>query len=378
MKSLDVAVVGAGIVGLAQAYVLAREGRKVTVFERGPAASGASVRNFGMIWPIGQPPGELYQTALRSREIWVELLEAMGAPYHATGSLHATYREDEAAVGQEFCERAPGLGYECSWLDARQTLEKSEALNPDGLLGAIWSPVELTVDARLIVPAIAHFLAERYGVQFQFGAAVQAIEGARLRAGGEDWQAREVVVCSGHDFETLFPDVLREQGLTRCKLQMMRTKAQPAGWKLGPALAFGLTFRHYPTFKVCTSLERLKERVAKEQPEFDRWGIHVLVSETSAREITLGDSHEYGLAVDPFDKRVINQAILSYAKQHLRVPSLDIAEEWHGVYAKHKEKPYLILEPQPGVKVVVVTSGIGMTMSFGIAEQTARGMGGKQ
>jgi len=43
---VDTAIVGAGIVGLAHAYLAAKSGRKVAVFERNPAATGASVRNF--------------------------------------------------------------------------------------------------------------------------------------------------------------------------------------------------------------------------------------------------------------------------------------------------------------------------------------------
>jgi D-hydroxyproline dehydrogenase subunit beta len=66
---------------------------------------------------------------------------------------------------------------------------------------------------------------------------------------------------------------------------------------------------------------------------------------------------------------------LSYAKQYLRVPTLQMAEQWHGVYAKHPELPYLSLAPANGVRLVTVTSGIGMTMSFGIAEQTLREIG---
>jgi D-hydroxyproline dehydrogenase subunit beta len=374
-EAADVAIVGAGIIGLAHAYVAAKTGYRVSVFERNAAASGASVRNFGMVWPIGQSAGAMYQMALRSREIWRALLDEAGLPYHSEGSLHVTYREDEAAVGREFAERAKPLGYACEWLDAAQTLQKTAAVRREGLLGALWSSMEMTVDAQQVIARIPAFLSERYGVSFHFGCAVKEVDSHSVSTHEHRCEAKVVIVASGDDFKTLFPSAFADAGLTRCKLQMLRTEQQPENWHLGPALAFGLTFRHYPTFSICDSLAALKARVAHETPELDQWHIHVLASENSARQITLGDSHEYGLEVSVFDRTRINDLILNYARDHLRVPTLAIAETWHGVYAKHPDKAFVRLTPAEGIRIVLVTSGVGMTLSFGLAEETFRELG---
>ncbi len=72
MKNRSAIVVGAGILGMATARALAINGYKVQVIERSQFSIGASIRNFGMLWPIGQPDGQLYDRAIRSREIWKE------------------------------------------------------------------------------------------------------------------------------------------------------------------------------------------------------------------------------------------------------------------------------------------------------------------
>ena len=374
-RRADVAVIGGGILGLAHAFAAARQRKRVVLFERNQRASGASVRNFGMIWPIGQPSGEMHALAMRSREIWLEILKAAALPHSPSGSLHVVYRDDEVAVLREFVELAPGLGYECRWLGAAGILERSRAVRPKGLLGGLWSGSEITVDPRLILSTLPGFLSEKFGVRLCYGSLVTSIELPRIKAGAEEWKADCAIVCGGDDFETLYPEQFATSGVTRVKLQMLRTPQQPKGWLLGPALASGLTLRFYPTFNVCATLPALRRRIAEETPEYDRWHVHGLVSQTAQGELTLGDSHEYGISVDIFNKEEIDQIMLRYISTFLRAPNFSIAQRWQGVYAKHPWKPYLSLSPGNGIRIVTAPGGSGMTLSFGLGEKIVQEMG---
>ena len=134
-RRADVAVVGGGIVGLAFAWEAARRGRSVVLFDRTARPRGASVRNFGMIWPIGQPPGPDYQRAMRSRERWLELRAKAGVWAAECGSLHVVYHADEDAVLREFAAGNPSVA--CEHMTAAETLRRFPAVNPDGLRGAL-------------------------------------------------------------------------------------------------------------------------------------------------------------------------------------------------------------------------------------------------
>ena len=316
----------------------------------------------------------MHELALRSRQVWLEVLEAMRHPYRNDGSLHLAYHDDEADVLREFAEVGPRSGYVCEWLDASAVRGRSQALEPRGLKGGLWSSTELTVDPRLIVSRLPAFLKER-GVEVRFGSPIRGIDSSMIETTSGRYQADAVIVCAGDDFETLFPEVFAGSGLTRCKLQMMRTAAQPGGWELGPSLAAGLTLRFYKAFQICSTLSKLKTRVAREKPEYERWGVHVLVSQTADGAITLGDSHEYGQCVDIFDKAEIDELILREAATFLLLPEFRIVERWHGVYSLHPEKPYFEAAPAPGVRIVTAPGGSGMTLSFGIAERTMEKIG---
>jgi FAD dependent oxidoreductase TIGR03364 len=366
-ERFDDAVAGAGIIGLAHAYHLALRGRRVVVFERSPWAQGASVRNFGMLWPIGQPAGAPVELALRSRAIWLEVLAAAGLWHDPVGSLHLAYHADETAILQEFSAAAGNHGYEVAILSPEEVRRRSPAVRMDGLMAGLWSATEVCVDPRAVVAGLPTFLAERYGVDFHFDSAVIRYDAPEIIAGSHRITADRLWVCSGADLHTLYPDVLGTAGLTPCKLQMMRTP--PANWRLGPMLAAGLTLLHYKAFADCPSLPKLRERMARQYPNHIRYGIHVMASQNGAGELVLGDSHEYGPAIGPFDNPAIDRLILDYLQSFLVVPELTIANRWHGIYVKHPTKPYLVLAPAPGVTATVGVGGAGMTLSFGLAER---------
>jgi glycine/D-amino acid oxidase-like deaminating enzyme len=146
---------------------------------------------------------------------------------------------------------------------------------------------------------------------------------------------------------------------------MMRTHAVG---RLGPMLAAGLTLRHYESFRACPSLPELDARLQSELPLHARFGIHVLVSQTEAGELTIGDSHEYGAAIQPFDRALIDTLILEYLNGFFDATSLTVASRWHGVYAKHRTEPYVAARVEPWVTALVGFGGAGMTLSFGAAE----------
>lgn len=367
--SFDAVVIGAGIVGLANALALAKRGLKVAVLERHDLAHGASVRNFGMVWPIGQPAGASFEQAQRSRDTWTRLGAEAGFFLRETGSLHLAHREDEAAVLEEFARLAPELGVPVELLSPADTLARSPMANPDGLRCALWSPGEICVDPREAIALLPDCLKRLHGVEFHFSTQAARVEdGSVITSEGNVFRAPRIVVCTGEDMRVLFPAAYTGSGIRRCKLQMLRTVPQPTGWNPGPMIASGLTLRHYAIFHVCPTLKAVKERVAKETPELDRFGIHVMASQHRDGGMVLGDSHEYGQEITPFDRTEIDDLILRELKPLIRLPKWDIAERWHGIYAKHPSLSEFVAEPQPGAVVMNALGGAGMTRSFAVAE----------
>jgi FAD dependent oxidoreductase TIGR03364 len=372
---MDDLVVGAGILGLAHAYHLARKGRRVTVVERGRKAIGASCRNFGMVWPIGQPTGEMENMAVASRGHWLAIVREAGLWHDTTGSLHLAYHPDEAAVLEEYqsftATNSPEVAAMRQIMSPLEIARRAPRIQTDGLECGLWSETEAAVDPRQVIWELPAWLNQKYGVDFRFSATALPMDNGRWRIGpGESIRPKHVWVCSGEDFETLYPETYANSGLIRCKLQMMRAAALSAGERIGPMLAAGLTLGHYKSFAMCPSLAALRTRFARELPEYETYGIHVLVSQQGTGEITIGDSHEYEEAIEPYDKTRIDDLILRYLGTFLKISDFRIHSRWNGTYAKHPIKPYYIDSPEPNVTIVNGPGGAGMTLSFGLAEKS--------
>ena len=370
MSKPSAIVIGAGIVGLATARALAVKGYAVKVFERTHKAVGASVRNFGMVWPIGQP-GKLYDRALRSREIWKEMGDDGAFWYDPVGSIHLAYHPDEWQVLQELYEQFKGER-PVELLNAQQVAGRSGAAVQQGLLGGLYSADELIVDPREAIWAIPGYLQEKYGVEFFWGRCVSYISDNTVYIGNdEEYEGDVIFICSGADFETLYPEAFAAYPLTKCKLQMMRFASQPDSWRIGPPLCGGLSLIHYKSFTASNSMATLKKRYEAEMAEYLEWGIHVMVSQNGRGELTVGDSHEYGPTHDPFDKDFINTMIVNYLRTFAQFKDSRIIETWNGTYPKLTNgETDLFFSPEPAVYVLNGLSGAGMTLSFGLAEES--------
>lgn len=367
MSSARDAVIGSGIVGLALAYALARRGRQVTVFEADAAPQGASVRNFGTLWPVGQPAGPRRSMARASMAMWDDVLAGARAWSAPDGSLHLAYHDDELAVLSEFAAAANVDGYPCHLLDPAQTRDRSAHVRVAGLKGALWSPHERQVNPRQVMMRVPAWMRERWQVRFEHGTRVTSCSGGMVRAGQQTWPADHVWLAAGADLQALYPESFAALGLRRCKLQMMRTT--PLDGSLGPILAGGLTLTHYECFAGCASLPALKARLTDRWPAQRAYGVHVLVSQHDGGELVLGDSHEYDDAITPFDRPAIDELVLDYLRTFADLGDFTIAERWHGIYVKHPHEPYCVFAPDTGVTAVAALGGHGMTLAFGLAEQ---------
>ena len=366
-------VVGAGILGIAYAKTLAANGYQVNVFEKSEKAVGSSIRNFGMIWPIGQPSGVLYNRAIKSRSIWIDLCKSAKIWHKKTGSFQILSNPLEFELGKEFYERESSQREGLQLLDKRETLSALSIANKSNTKGAIYSGTEIIVESREAIRLIPDFLAEKHNIQFHFGTTVIEVMSNKIRtAFNKTFEADVIVICNGYELSLLYPSFFQTAPITISHLQMLRSERIAATI---PALCAGLSFLHYKSYEKLPSLAIYEHWVKENYPKHFFHGVHLLVSQNYRNQLTIGDSHDYGTFHDPFQLESVDQIILSYLNEIFDIPDLHIAQRWTGQYLKLKNnQSEWVQEIEKDVWVANGPGGAGMTLSFGMAEDTINQM----
>jgi D-hydroxyproline dehydrogenase subunit beta len=353
-------VVGAGVVGLGHAMHALARGARVAVVERNPRALGASVRNFGHGCVTGQA-GTALRYAMAARRDWLRLSRDAGFWLRDAGTVVIARSDDEYAVLEDFhAER----GDDVVLLDEREL--KGRVPVAQDVTGGAWLPLDLRVDAREAAASIAAWLAAR-GVAFHWSTSVHGIEDGVVRTSRGDLRADKVVVAIGHDVDRLYPGIAAVHEVRRCSLHMLELD-DPMRAVIDPAVLTGWSLLRYDGFAVSPALDRVRARLAATDPASVEAGLNLMFTQRPAGAIVFGDTHDYADVVPPFRAEQRDDLLLSHARRLFGTNALTIRARWRGVYASAPQ-PFLIASPSPDVRVVSVTSGIGMTTGFGLAEQ---------
>ena len=370
MSDKTAIVVGAGILGMATARALALKGYKVTILEKSQQSLGASIRNFGMLWPIGQPDGHLYERAIRSREIWKAYLKNANIPFDPCGSIHLAYDKEEQDVIEELYNHFLQSQRPVALLSPSSIQSKFKGINATHLKLGLFSSDETIIDPREGIKNLPIYLKSYYNIDILWGTAVTNVTTNTVWSFKTKYNADIICICSGADFETLYPAVFKELPIIKTKLQMMRYVPNDPSFRIGTSVCGGLSLLHYKSFAASASLDILKEKIHAELPEYIKWGIHVMVAQNDKGELTIGDTHEYALDFEPFDKQYLNDLVLQYLKKLMHIDNWTLQQSWNGVYPKMTNgETDLFLKVEPGVFIINGIGGNGMTLSFGFAEE---------
>ena len=214
----DVVVIGAGLVGGAIAYGLARAGQRVAVLDEEDATYRASRGNFGLVWVqgkgVGRPEYALWSRA--SSERWFELSEALAgdcglAPcYGRPGGVIPALSEDELSDLDSMLaglRRAVGnAGYDYEILDSARVRELLPACGPE-VVGGAFSPYDGHANPLKLMRGLHASLAV-HGADYLTGARAGGIRalagrGFDIGTGRGTITAGKVVIAAGHGSKAL-------------------------------------------------------------------------------------------------------------------------------------------------------------------------------
>ncbi|CAN5342449.1 TIGR03364 family FAD-dependent oxidoreductase [soil metagenome] len=364
-KQFDIAIVGAGIVGLAHALAAVKRGLKVVVFERDTRAVGASIRNFGFVTVTGQEAGDVWRRACLSRDIWEQVAPEAGIAIVHRGLWLTAQRPEAAAVLEAFMKT--DMAERCTLLGRQQAAARAPMLKLAHASVALVSEEDLRVESREAIPKLAAWLAHKHGVEFHFGEAVLDIQAPHLRTSRGEYQAERIVVCSNTELGGLFSERIAAYGLTLCKLQMLRVRP-PMNFRLPGSVMSDLSLVRYHGYSKLPEAKALLERLQAEEGEALRNGVHLIVVQSEDGTLVVGDSHHYHATPDPFASDGVDELILRHLHETVALDQAEVTERWVGIYPSSPNSAHVVDAPDAATRIVIVTSGTGASTGFGLAE----------
>ncbi len=356
----DLAVVGAGIVGLAHAWHARRAGMRVVVLERDSRAVGASVRNFGHVCTTAQS-GHVLDLARAAAEDWRTITADAGIPTHRDGTVVIARTAAEAGLLEEFHE---ARGDEVRPLTATETSDRL-GFAPSGLMAGAWLPGDLRVNAPTAVPAIAAHLA-RLGVEFRWRTTAHELEPGAVRTSRGPIAADRIVAAAGHDVDRFFPEAADAHVVLRCRLRMLELDGR--GIRMAPALLTGTSMLRYGGMSELPAARSVRAEIEATEPALLAQDVNLMATQRPDGNIVLGDTHHIELTESPFEDETADELLLAQAEALFGARPI-VRRRWRGVYASSPIGPFFVATPTPGVTAVTVTSGIGMTTAFGLARE---------
>lgn len=372
---VDLLIVGGGVLGAFHGFHAQRRGLSVRLLERYSAPRGATVRNFGQVVPSGLDQ-RWQRFGRESLAVYDAIQSEFDLSVRRLGSIYIASDDDELTLLEELRAIDAANDYASELWTPQRCLARYPQLRPSYCRGALFYPEEISVNPRMMIHRLHRYLREQVGFNVHFqtcvGELTEVDGGIEARTtDGDIFHAEKALVCSGHEFQLLFPAVFRNSDLTAVRLQMLRLKPQTGVQMPGNVLT-GLSIRRYESFRQCPSWSEIKSR-EPEDSFSKKWGIHILFKQESDGGIILGDSHEYASVAGTdelqFDLRQnVNDYFVNEGRKIFDLPSWDIEAAWHGTYCQTNH-PSGIFTKTIGRSIHVVTGigGKGMTSSAGFS-----------
>ena len=167
-------VIGAGIVGCASAYYLARRGLRVTLIEQGDSIGEQSRKNWGFVRQQGRDPDEV-PLMMESNRIWREMENEFEADIEWTqgGNLALAATEDRLDLFEQWLDVAHDNDLDSRLLTPREIAEILPGIEGTWL-GGLYTPSDGHADPGKTSDALLR-AAERYGASLHTSCAAQRI-----------------------------------------------------------------------------------------------------------------------------------------------------------------------------------------------------------